>query len=164
MTSYLHFQNAELKEEMNERDKRLKQMEDRLCMSIQEKTKSEEKLELLLEELQNIDLSTPTNTLTRLDSSPSVKRKTLHKSSPFSFLLNAHSSRYTGRSSLRFRKSNKGSKNGSSETEKSRVTSVGDREASVEASNANNNSTNAMNGSLDTEEADGDGSKACVVM
>ncbi|XP_052767791.1 S phase cyclin A-associated protein in the endoplasmic reticulum-like isoform X2 [Mya arenaria] len=50
-------QNLAFSEEMEEKTKRIKQLEMRLSLTLEDKTRCEKKLDMLLDELQNIDLN-----------------------------------------------------------------------------------------------------------
>ena len=156
------FQNAKLKDELNDKDKRMKQLEDRLTMSIQEKARSDEKLELLLEELQNIDLTSSSRMLRGPDKPSPSKKKALPKSSPFSFLTNSYNPHSSGRTQLSLRKSAKNNKRNGAQASVSNtdVQTNGNAHAQSETCN----SDKGTNGSVDEDQDDENGSKACSVM
>lgn len=87
----------EMRDELDMKEKRIKQLESQLALSIEDKTRSEKKLDMLLEELQNIDLNATSRVLfspekTPLKSDKTNKRQLLKKQhSMFSFLT-PHSS------------------------------------------------------------------------
>ena len=89
---YFFSQATELRDELDIKDKKIKKLETQLALSIEEKTRSERKLEMLLEELQNIDLNATAKVLSSPEKTPSKsdttnKRKFMKKQhSMFSFL------------------------------------------------------------------------------
>jgi intein-encoded DNA endonuclease-like protein len=74
------------------KEKKIKKLESQLALSLEDKTRSERKLEMLLEELQNIDLNATAKVLSSPEKTPSKndttnKRKFMKKQhSMFSFL------------------------------------------------------------------------------
>lgn len=164
---YYFFQNASLKDELAEKEKRLKQLESRLTLSIQEKARSEEKLELLLEELQNIDLTSSSRMLANLEkpqtSSPS-KKKVFSKSSPFSFLSSAHASGSSASTHLGFRKSSKANKpHMSKDTARETVTNINGH-TNGNAHAVQDKPSSDSSESVDIDQDDENGSKACSIM
>jgi len=72
---FTHFQNSTLTEQLDDKIKRVKHLESRLSLTIEEKTRCEKKLEMLLDELQNIDLSATAKMLSTPEQSPAKSEK-----------------------------------------------------------------------------------------
>ncbi|KAH3859377.1 hypothetical protein DPMN_102097 [Dreissena polymorpha] len=91
-------ENSSLREELDEKTKRIKKLESRLSLTIEDKSRSDKELNMLLEELQNIDLSTPQTILSQSEkqSHSSKLRPFKKQASSFSFFdQNGTSSKFS---------------------------------------------------------------------
>ncbi|XP_053390495.1 uncharacterized protein LOC128553353 [Mercenaria mercenaria] len=91
--SRLQKETTELRDKLELKDKKIEKLESQLAISAEDKASSERKLEMLLEELQNIDLNATAKLLCSPEKTPKSdsqnKRKLLKKENPvFSFLAN----------------------------------------------------------------------------
>ncbi|KAL4238762.1 hypothetical protein ACF0H5_003470 [Mactra antiquata] len=158
----LQKQNEELLNAIESKEKKIKQIESRLSLTIEDKARSDKKLEMMLEELQNIDLSSTAKTFTSTEKTsskvPPNKRMLKKQISTFSFFTKSEQNSVKSGSNVRLERRTSSAKSLAS-----------DNHAGEENRNRDDNGQTIYKGrsSSDTDlelGADDISSKACCVM